>query len=66
MDLSQNGLNLNLGVSRNRFCDFRANPDSRNFSRVYTLILAGAGTAAAAAVAAAAALVLWPSDLAWP
>ena len=25
--------NLNLGVSRNRFCDFLADPDSRSFSR---------------------------------
>ena len=30
--------NLNLGVSRNRFCDFLADPDSRNFSRFYTNI----------------------------
>jgi hypothetical protein len=30
-------------VSRNRFCDFLADPDSRNFSR-FTLILTGAGT----------------------
>jgi hypothetical protein len=29
---------LNLGVSRNRFCDFLADPDSRNFSRFYTNI----------------------------
>jgi hypothetical protein len=35
---------LNLGVSRNRFCDFLADPDSRNFSR-FTLILTGAGPA---------------------
>jgi hypothetical protein len=30
--------NLNLGVSRNRFCDFLADPDSQNFSRFYTNI----------------------------
>jgi hypothetical protein len=24
---------LNIGVSRNRFCDFLADPDSRSFSR---------------------------------
>jgi hypothetical protein len=30
--------NLNLGVSRNRFCDFLADPDSRSFSRFYTNI----------------------------
>jgi hypothetical protein len=36
--------NLNIGVSRNRFCDFLADPDSRNFSR-FTLMLTGAGTA---------------------
>jgi hypothetical protein len=30
--------NLNLGVSRNRFCDLLADPDSRNFSRFYTNI----------------------------
>jgi hypothetical protein len=30
--------NLNLGVSRNRFCDFLAGPDSRSFSRFYTNI----------------------------
>jgi hypothetical protein len=34
---------LNLGVSRNRFCDFLADPDGRNFSR-FTLILTGAGS----------------------
>eukprot|EP01046_Picozoa_sp_COSAG06_P070963 COSAG06_NODE_20084_length_809_cov_1.526761_1_plen_113_part_10 len=28
-----NTTNLNLGVSRNRFCDFLADPDSRSFSR---------------------------------
>jgi hypothetical protein len=33
---------LNLGVSRNRFGDFLADPDSRSFSR-FTLILTGAG-----------------------
>ena len=27
------GRNLNLGVSRNRFCDFLADPDSLSFSR---------------------------------
>jgi hypothetical protein len=30
--------NLNLGVPRNRFCDFLADPDSRSFSRFYTNI----------------------------
>eukprot|EP01046_Picozoa_sp_COSAG06_P042772 COSAG06_NODE_5497_length_3442_cov_3.036195_4_plen_171_part_00 len=35
--------NLKLGVSRNRFCDFLADPDSRSFSR-FTLIFTGAGT----------------------
>jgi hypothetical protein len=30
-------------VSRNRFCDFLADPDSRNFSR-FTLILTGVGS----------------------
>ena len=29
---------MNLGVSRNRFCDFLADPGSRNFSRFYTNI----------------------------
>jgi hypothetical protein len=29
---------LNFGVSRNRFCDFLADPDSRSFSRFYTNI----------------------------
>jgi hypothetical protein len=33
---------LNIGVSQNRFCDFLADPDSRNFSR-FTLIFTGAG-----------------------
>jgi hypothetical protein len=28
--------NLNIGVSRSRFCDFLADPDSRSFSRFYT------------------------------
>jgi hypothetical protein len=28
--------NLNLGVSRNRLCDFLAESDSRSFSRFYT------------------------------
>jgi hypothetical protein len=32
--------NLKLGVSRNRFCDFLADPDSRSFSRVTLPILA--------------------------
>jgi hypothetical protein len=36
---------LNIDVSRNRFCDFLADPGSRNFSR-FTLILTGAGTGA--------------------
>jgi hypothetical protein len=30
--------NLNLGVSRNRFCDFLADPDSRSFSRFGTFL----------------------------
>ena len=30
--------NLNIGVSRNRFCDFLADPGSRSFSRFYTNI----------------------------
>ena len=30
--------NLNLGVSRNRFCDFLAGPDGRSFSRFHTRI----------------------------
>ena len=30
--------NLNLGVSRNRFCDFLADPDSRSFSRFGAII----------------------------
>jgi hypothetical protein len=30
---------LNLGVSRNRFCDFLADPDSRSFSRFGAIIL---------------------------
>jgi hypothetical protein len=34
---------LNIGVSRNRFCDFLADPDGRNFSR-FTLIFTGAAT----------------------
>eukprot|EP01046_Picozoa_sp_COSAG06_P031831 COSAG06_NODE_3132_length_5805_cov_85.931300_9_plen_87_part_00 len=35
--------NLNFGVSRNRFCDFLADPDSRS-SAVFTLLmLNGAG-----------------------
>jgi hypothetical protein len=29
---------LNLDVSRNRFCDFLADPGSRNLSRFYTNI----------------------------
>jgi hypothetical protein len=31
--------NLNLGVSRNRFCDFLADPDSRSFSRFGAIIV---------------------------
>ena len=31
--------NLNLGVSRNRFCDFLADPDSRSFSRFGAIIM---------------------------
>jgi hypothetical protein len=31
--------NLNLGVSRNRVCDFLADPDSRNFSRFGAMIM---------------------------
>jgi ABC-type multidrug transport system fused ATPase/permease subunit len=38
--------NLNLGMSRNRFCDFLADPDSRSFSR-FTLIFTGAGISSA-------------------
>jgi hypothetical protein len=30
---------LNLGVSRNRFCDFLADPDSRSFSRFGAIIM---------------------------
>jgi hypothetical protein len=30
---------LNLGVSRNRFCDFLADPDSRSFSRFGAVIM---------------------------
>jgi hypothetical protein len=30
--------NLNIGVSRNRFCDFLADPDSRSFSRFGRLL----------------------------
>jgi hypothetical protein len=43
----QNGLkfNLNLGVSRNRFCDFLADPDSRSFSRFGAIIMQFAVTA---------------------
>ena len=29
----------NLGVSRNRFCDFLADPDSRSFSRFGAIIM---------------------------
>ena len=32
----QSAINLNLGVSRNRCCDFLADRDSRSFSRFYT------------------------------
>jgi hypothetical protein len=31
--------NLNIGVSRNRFCDFLADPDSRGFSRFGAIIM---------------------------
>jgi hypothetical protein len=31
--------NLNLGVSRNGFCDFLADPDSRSFSRFGAIIM---------------------------
>ena len=31
--------NLNLGVSRNRCCDFLADPDSRSFSRFGAIIM---------------------------
>jgi hypothetical protein len=30
---------LNIGVSRNRFCDFLADPDSRSFSRFGAIIM---------------------------
>jgi hypothetical protein len=30
--------NLNIGVSRNRFCDFLADPDSRSFSLLRRLL----------------------------
>jgi hypothetical protein len=30
---------LNLGGSRNRFCDFLADPDSRSFSRFGAIIM---------------------------
>ena len=30
---------LNVGVSRNRFCDFLADPDSRSFSRFGAIIM---------------------------
>jgi hypothetical protein len=30
---------LNLGVSRNCFCDFLADPDSRSFSRFLAIIM---------------------------
>jgi len=33
------GRNLNIGVSRNRFCDFLADPDSRSFSRFGAIIV---------------------------
>ena len=36
---SQNGLELNIGVSRNRFCDFLADLDSRSFSRFGAIIM---------------------------
>jgi hypothetical protein len=35
---------LNLGVSRNRFCDFLADPDSRSFSRFGAIIMQFAAT----------------------
>merc|ERR1711965_1062375 len=31
--------NLNIGVSRNRFCDFLADPGSRSFSRFGAIIM---------------------------
>eukprot|EP01046_Picozoa_sp_COSAG06_P017322 COSAG06_NODE_1172_length_10425_cov_7.741042_5_plen_114_part_00 len=31
--------NLNIGVSRNRFCDFLADPDSRSFRRFGAIIM---------------------------
>jgi hypothetical protein len=31
--------NVNIGVSRNRFCDFLADPDSRSFSRFGAIIM---------------------------
>jgi hypothetical protein len=31
--------NLNIGMSRNRFCDFLADPDSRSFSRFGAIIM---------------------------
>jgi hypothetical protein len=31
--------NLNIGVSRNRCCDFLADPDSRSFSRFGAIIM---------------------------
>jgi hypothetical protein len=30
---------LNIGVSRNRFCDFLADPGSRSFSRFGAIIM---------------------------
>jgi hypothetical protein len=37
--------NLNIGVSRNRFCDFLADPDSRSFSRFGAIIMQFAAVA---------------------
>jgi hypothetical protein len=37
--LAKTARNLNLGVSRNRFCDFLADPDSRSFSRFGAIIM---------------------------
>jgi hypothetical protein len=34
--------NLNIGVSRNCFCDFLADPDSRSFSRFGAIIMQAA------------------------
>ena len=37
--MGQTARNLNIGVSRNRFCDFLADPDSRSFSRFGAIIM---------------------------